>query len=425
MAEGKKMSQIKPAIKVFKNANILDCVTNEPYPGCIVVEGDRIREVLDYQERVSPKKAQVFDLGGKFILPGLIDAHVHIICTDPDTGLQMKKDPVSLMTIKALEVLKASLDQGFTTLRDCGGADAGFRIAVENNIVPGPRIKVSGRHLSMTGGHGDGRWPAEIYDPIHSPATFHGIVADGVDECRKASRNQLRQGIDFLKVMAGGGCLSPSDRIESAQYSPEELSAIVWEARSSGTYVSAHCYSDLSVINAVNSGIRTIEHGNLMSQESARVLKKAGAYLVPTLSAYHIASENGRERGLSDGIIQKIQKAKEKSLEGLSIAFKEGCRIGSGSDILGPDQNTKKALELELKAGVMGAYNAIKSATIANAQLIGMEAEIGSLTPGKLADMIVINGNPLEDITLLQNYETAIACVMKNGNFYKSVYSLF
>ncbi len=423
MIRAETMTGKGSGIKVFKNANILDCIKEEPYVGCIIVEGNRIREVLDYQERVFPKKAQIFDLEGKFILPGLIDAHVHIICTDNDTGLQMKKDPVSLMTIKALHVLKASLDQGFTCLRDCGGADAGFRIAVENNIAPGPRIKVSGRHLSMTGGHGDGRWPAEIYDPIHSPATFHGIVADGVDECRRACREQLRQGVDFLKVMAGGGCLSPSDRIESAQYSLEELKAIVWEAKSCGTYVSAHCYSDLSVINAVNSGVRTIEHGNLMSQASARVLKKAGAYLVPTLSAYHIASENGRERGLSEGIIQKIRMAREISLEGLRIAFKEGCQIGSGSDILGPEQNLKKALELELKSGVMGPYNAIKSATQVNAQILGMETEIGSLYPGKLADMIVVDGNPLEDISILQDFETALACIIKNGDFHKSIFS--
>jgi imidazolonepropionase-like amidohydrolase len=405
-------------LKIFKNANVLDCIKDEPYRGCIVVEGNRIKEVLDYQERVFPQKAQVIDLEGKFILPGLIDAHVHTICTDTDTCLQMKKDPISLMTVKSLRVLEACLDQGFTSVRDCGGADAGFRVAVETNIIPGPRIKISGRHLSMTGGHGDGRWPAEIYAPIQSPATFHGIVADGVDECRKACRDQLRQGADFLKIMAGGGCLSPSDRIESAQYSLEELKAVVWEAKSCGTYVSAHCYSDLSVINAVNSGIRTIEHGNLMSQASAQILKKAGAFLVPTLSAYHIALETGREKGFSENIIQKIQLAKEKSIEGLKIAFKEGCKIGSGSDILGPEQNTKKALELELKSSVMGAYNAIKSATLINAQILGMADELGSLSSGKLADVIVVTGNPLEDISIFQDFETSIAYVMKNGIFH-------
>lgn len=404
---------------IFKHAQILDCITDEPYEGAVVIEGNRIKEVLDVQPKGSPKNARVLNLKGQFILPGLIDAHVHLICTDPDTSLQMKKDPVSLMSMKAIKSLKACLDQGFTSVRDCGGADAGFRIAVENNIVPGPRIKVSGRHLSMTGGHGDSRWPAEIHDPIRSPSTFHGIVADGVDECRKACRNQLRQGVDFLKVMAGGGCLSPSDHIESAQYSLEELKAVVWEAECSSTYAAAHCYSDLSVMNALKSGIRTIEHGNLMSQHSARALKAAGAYLVPTLCAYHLALENSKESGLTEEMIKKLQMAREKSLEGLSIAFQENCQIGSGSDILGPRQHFKKALELELKAGIMGAYNAIKSATRINAAILRMESETGCLCAGKLADLIVINGNPLEDISILQKFDTAMTCIMKDGVFHK------
>lgn len=413
------MSEDRPCIKVFKNAMILDCINEHPYRGCIVTERNRIKAVLDYQEDTFPPDADIYDLDGKFILPGLIDAHVHIICSDPDIGLQMRKDSVSLMTIKAIDILKSDLDQGFTSVRDCGGADTGLRIAVEENLITGPRLKVSGRHLSMTGGHGDGRWPAELFDPIQSPSTFHGIVADGVDNVRKASREQLRQGVDFLKVMAGGGCMSPSDKIESSQYSPDELSAIVWEAESCGTYVSAHCYSDRSVINSVNAGIRTIEHGTLLSEFGAEALKKAGAYLVPTLCAYHLADQTATKNGLSNVFVDKIRQAGKKSMESLKIAFDTGCMIGSGSDILGPDQKWKKALELELKAEVMGSYNAIKSATIVNAQMMGVDNEIGSLKAGKIADMIVIDGNPLEDISILQNFKQSMVCIIKDGKFHK------
>ncbi len=408
-------------MKVLKNAMILDCISDTPFRGSIVIDKGLIKAVLDWQEETFPEGAKVYDLDGKFILPGLIDAHVHIICSEPDIDLQMRKDPVSLMTIKALDVLKSDLDQGFTTVRDCGGADPGFRTALEENIIQGPRIKVSGRHLSMTGGHGDGRWSAELFEPVRSPATFHGIVADGVDNVRKASREQLRQGVDFLKVMAGGGCMSPTDKIENSQYSPEELRAIVWEAQSCGTYVSAHCYSDRSVITSINAGIRTIEHGNLMSRAGAMELKKAGAYLVPTLSAYHTACRKAENNVLPDRFIEKLRQAEEKSYEGLQIAFETGCMIGSGSDILGPDQKRKKALELELKARVLGAYNAIKSATIVNARMMCMDDETGSLTPGKRADMILVDGNPLEDISILQDFEQTIVGVIKDGEFHKLI----
>ena len=396
-----------------------------PYRGAIVIEKNLIKAVIDHNEDTFPQGADIYDLDGKFILPGLIDAHVHIICSDPDIGLQMRKDPVSLMTIKALDVLKSDLDQGFTCVRDCGGADSGLRTALEENIIAGPKLKVSGRHLSMTGGHGDGRWPAELFDPIRSPSTFHGIVVDGVDSVRKASREQLRQGADFIKVMAGGGCMSPSDKIESSQYSQDELGAIVWEAESCGTYVSAHCYSDRSVLNSINAGIRTIEHGNLISKTGAKALKQVGAYLVPTLSAYHIAGQDANKKsGLPDVYIKKIRKAGKKSFESLKIAFETGCTIGSGSDILGPDQKRKKALELELKATVMGSYNAIKSATIVNAQMMGIDKEIGSLRPGKIADMIVVDGNPINDISILQNFEQTIVCVIKDGEFHKSAFPI-
>jgi len=406
-------------IIAFTHAHILDSIGEEPFLGTLVIENNTIISVGKGLAGALPDTARIIDLKGRYILPGLIDAHAHIICTDPDPGIQMRKDPVSLMAIKALGVLKASLDQGFTTLRDCGGADAGIRTAVDTGLVPGPRLRVSGRHLSMTGGHGDSRWPADLFQPIHSPATFHGVVVDGVDDCRKVCRDQLRQGIDFLKVMAGGGCLSPSDRLNSLQYSFEELSAMVWEATACGTYVSAHCYSDASILNCLASGIKTIEHGNLMTQKSAGVLKQKNAYLVPTLAAYHIGSKTAAENNWPDEMQEKLETAKQKAFQGLEAAVKQGCNIGSGSDILGPAQNNQRAFELELKAEVMGPLAAIKSATLVNAQMMGMDHLIGSLEAGKRADLIVVEKNPISDLSSLQNFEKNLICVMKDGQFHK------
>ncbi len=403
---------------VFKNAYLIDGLGGEPVAGAaVVVEGERIAEVLDHPPGALPASARVVDCQGRTLMPGLIDAHVHLTCMEADLGPLMRTNPVSLLVIRALKIMGQALDQGFTTVRDCGGADAGMRMAVDLGHAVGPRLSVAGRHLSMTGGHGDGRWPAELHPPLDSPGGIAGIVADGVEACRLAARDQLRQGVDFIKVMAGGGCMSPADKIDSSQYSLEELAAVVWEADSAGTYVSAHCYSDRSIENSLAAGIKSIEHGNLMSERVAAKLKEAGAWLVPTMAAYEIAWSQGDELGLPREFLDKIGEARERAEDSLTWALKAGCTIGSGSDLLGVQ--TQKALELELQARVMGPMGAIVAATAVNAGIVGREGLTGTVSPGGLADLIVVEGDPLEDITVLQDYETKIKAVVKGGEFHK------
>lgn len=404
---------------VFKNARIIDGTGAEPFEdGAVIVEGQRIKEVLDSPPGHLPASAEVVQCRSRTLMPGLIDAHVHIGSVEADIGEQQRHNYPSVLVIRTLKIMQECLDQGFTAVRDCGGADAGFRIATQQGLIPGPRLAVCGKGLSMTGGHGDGRLPTEIHNPVNFPAGLSCVVADGVDSCRKAAREQLRQGADFIKVMAGGGCMSPADEIDTAQYSREELKAVVWEAESAGKYVAAHCYSDRSILNSIESGIKTIEHGNLMTETVARKLKEAGACLVPTVVAYEVMSELGESYGVPHIYIAKIRQAREKALESLTAAFEAGCVIGSGSDCLGPMQ-VHKAKELELQATVMGPMGAIVAATKTNAAIIGWEKDLGTIEAGKLADLILVDGNPLENIAVLQDYREKLAVVMQNGRFYK------
>ncbi|MCJ7830687.1 MAG: amidohydrolase family protein, partial [Desulfobacterales bacterium] len=249
---------------VLKNTTLIDGTGADPAEGAtVVVEGNRIKEVLSGGPGTLPAGARVLDCRGQTLLPGLIDAHVHMCAVEADLTELKRRSYPSMAAIRTLKVLEESLAQGFTTVRDCGGADPGFRIAVAQGLIPGPRLLVAGKGLSQTGGHGDGRLPTEVWAPVKYPIGMGGTVVDGVDPCRQAAREQLRQGVDFVKVMAGGGCMSPADEIDTTQYSLDELRAIVFEAEAAGTYVAAHCYSDQSIINSVEAGIRTIEHGNL------------------------------------------------------------------------------------------------------------------------------------------------------------------
>ena len=386
----------------------------------MVIEGERIKEILPGAPGQLPYNAHIIDCGNQTLLPGLIDAHVHLGAVDANIIDQQRRYFPSLLVIRTLGVMKETLDQGFTTARDCGGVDPGFREAVAQGLVPGPRLFVSGRPLSQTGGHGDFRLPTEQYPPLENPAGLTTGVYDGVDEVRRGAREQLRQGVDFIKVMAGGGAMSPSDEIDTSQYSLEELRAAVFEAESAGKYVSAHCYSDRSIINSIEAGILSIEHGNLLTETSAQAIKNAEAFLVPTIVTYEMISRMGKDLGVPENNVRKINEAREKALEALAVAHRIGVKIASGSDLLGPMQ-VYKATELDLKARVLGPMGAIVASTKTNAELIRREGDLGTIEAGKLADLILADGDPLKDINVLQHYHEKITMIMQGGKLYKNL----
>ena len=405
---------------ILTNATIIDCTGADPRPnGWVVVEDGRIREIGEGQRGALPAEVPVVDCKGGTLLPGLIECHVHTGSVEASIVEQQRRHLPSMLVIRSLKVLKETLDQGFTSARDCGGIDPGFRQAVAEGLVPGPRLFVSGRILSQTGGHGDWRLPTEIYPPYFHEAGMASGIYDGVDAVRKGAREQIRQGVDFIKIMAGGGAASPSDELDTSQYSLDEMQAIVFEAESAGKYVAAHCYSDRGIKLCCKAGIRTIEHGNLLTESSAQAMKDSGAYLVPTMATYVMISKMGRQLGLPDGMIRKINQALEKAESSLAIALSKGLKIGSGSDLLGPMQ-VHKGMELALQAKVMGPMGALMAATKTNAEIIREEKNLGTIEPGKWADFIVLKGDPLRDMTLFQNYHENIPLIVQGGKIHKN-----
>jgi imidazolonepropionase-like amidohydrolase len=406
---------------ILTNATIIDCTGADPRPnGWVALEDQRIKEVGQGRTGVLPPKATVIDCHGQTLMPGLIDGHVHLASVEASIVEQQRRLLTSTLVIKTLKVMRDTLDQGFTTVRDCGGVDAGFRQAVAEGLVPGPRISVSGAAISQTGGHADWRLPSETYAPVTHQGGLSSIVADGVPAVQKAAREQLRQGVDFVKIMAGGGAASPSDELDTSQYSLEEMEAAVFEAESAGKYVAAHCYSDRGIKLCCKAGVRTIEHGNLMTDSSAQAMKESGAYLVPTMVTYLMISRMGKELGLPESFVRKINQALDKAETSLAIALAHGLKIGSGSDLLGPMQ-THKGMELELQARVMGPMGALVATTRTNAEIIRRERDLGTIEAGKLADFILVKGDPLKDMSLFQNYQENLTLIIQEGNVYKNI----
>ena len=409
------------SIFVLINTTIIDGTGADPLPnGSVIVEGERIKEVIPGPPGMVPSDAITIDCHHQTLLPGFIDAHVHVGAVEANIMDQQRRNFASMLVIRTIKIIKEALDQGFTTVRDAGGADPGFREAIRQGLIQGPRLFVAGYGLSQTGGHGDFRLPTEMRSPSEDLAGFATRICDGVDQVRHMAREQLRSGVDHLKVMAGGGAMSPSDEIDTSQYSIEELKAVVFEAQAAGKYVMAHVYSNRSIRNCIIAGIRTLEHGNLLDEESAQAIKEAGAFLVPTLVTYEMISRMGRDLGIPENNIRKIDEARERSLEALTIAHRVGVKIASGSDLLGPMQ-CYKGMELELKSRVLGSMGAIVASTKTNAELLRKERELGTVEAGKLADLILINGDPLEDIKLFQQYQDKITLIMQGGRVYKNL----
>jgi imidazolonepropionase-like amidohydrolase len=406
-------------LTLLTNAFLIDCTGKEPADGAaLVIEGERIKDVIR-SGKVGPLKGKVetLDLKGRTLMPGLTDAHVHVCAVEGNVAEQHRYNPPSLIMAKALRRMEQALMQGYTTVRDAGGADYGLREAVSSGLFPGPRMLVSGRVLSQTGGHGDKRRRAEWIEPIGCCVGMIGVIADGPDEVRKAAREQIRHEVDQIKIMASGGAMSPADELDTTQYTVEEMRAAVEEARAVGKYVLAHAYSPSAVRNAVQAGVRSIEHGNLIDATVAREIKKAGAFLVPTMVTYEAIWREGKAYGITEHQLQKINMARERSVEGLAHAYRAGCKIASGSDLLG-DMQSQRTVEFELKGQVMKPMEVLLSATQVNAELFRMEKEIGSVEPGKYADLIALEGNPLKDLRVFQSQDR-LHLIMKGGALYK------
>lgn len=399
---------------ILDNATLVDLDSGELRPGHSVrIEADTIVSVDD--RRPSVEHAERIDLGGKCLLPGLIDAHYHATLTDTNPA-NLRDVPTTLMTARAANLLRATLARGFTTVRDMGGADWGIRSAVAEGTISGPRIYIAGRALSQTGGHGDLRRRTETEDVCSCAASLSlmSVVADGKAGVQVATREQLRQGVDHIKVFLSGGVVSPTDPLASAQYTDEELEAIVHEARSWGTYVAAHAYTAAAITRAAKAGVRTIEHGNLIDASAAKLLAEGKGYLVPTLITYEVMRREAPRAGLPPFSVAKLETVLNAGLESIQVALAAGVKLGFGTDLLG-EFHAYQSEELLVRARVQSARDVLLSATRVNAEILGQTGRLGIIAPGALADLIAVDGNPLADLGLLQNQGQHLDLIIKGG----------
>ncbi|BBU32256.1 amidohydrolase (plasmid) [Burkholderia sp. THE68] len=404
---------------VIQGGNVLDLERGELLEHHhVVIEGERIVEVTD--RPVDMPNARVIDAKGKTVMPGFIDCHVHVLASNANLGANAAQ-PNILAAIRSLPILAAMLSRGFTSVRDAGGADWALMQAVETGLVPGPRIFPSGKALSQTGGHGDFRPRNDLLEPCSCCFRAGAIarVVDGVDAVRLAVREEIQKGATQIKIMASGGVASPTDPINNTQYSEDEIRAIVAEAEAANTYVMAHAYTGRAIARAVRCGVRTIEHGNLVDEAAASLMREHGAFVVPTLVTYDALAKHGAQYGLPPESVAKVASVQRAGRESLEIYARAGVPMGFGSDLLG-EMHEFQSGEFRIRADVLGNLEALRSATTIAADIIGMKGKLGTIAAGATADVLIVDGNPLKDIEAVSGNGERIEVVLQAGKVVKS-----
>ncbi|RDI41892.1 metal-dependent hydrolase family protein [Falsibacillus pallidus] len=408
--------------KLIKNGTLIDGNGGEPVKGgAVLLKGQVIEAVGKENELdVSGLDVEVVDAQGGYILPGLIDTHVHLMF---EVGKVEEKltTPFSYQFYKAIDHMKKTLDAGVTTVRDAGGADAGVKQAVENKVVAGPRMQISITPLTTTGGHGDQWMRSGVDITLHGYPGSPAGVCDGVEQVRQKAREVLRAGADIIKVHATGGVLSPTDHPEFTQYSQEELEVIVQEAKyRRGLKVMAHAQGAEGIKNAVRAGIHSIEHGIFLDDEAIELMVEKGTYLVPTLLApVSVLEAAERDGSMPEYGVQKCREVIHFHKESIARAYKAGVKIAMGTDA-GVMAHGTNLRELGLMCGIgMTPMEALVATTKTAAECLGWEDKVGTLEAGKLADVVITKTNPLADITSLEDTRN-IAVVLKDGEYVKN-----
>jgi imidazolonepropionase-like amidohydrolase len=411
------MNSVVPSGCILTNARVFDGVNADlTEHSNIVIESGRITEVTTTPIRTAA--LETLDVGGKFLMPGLIDAHFHAYGISLDV-LQFDHLPISLLAHHGARNLQQALLRGFTTVRDAAGADYGLARAVELGLIAGPRVFYSGKSLSQTGGHGDMR-PVERVETC--PCGYSGalsVVVDGEDEVRRAAREELRQGAHQIKIHVSGGVLSPSDPLWMPQFSDDEIRAAVEEAATRRTYVMAHAHTTDAAARCVRLGVRSIEHGTFIDSPTARDIAISGAFVVPTLAVSELAGRFGKDAGISKQSLEKLDGVQREARESYSRCLQAGVKLGFGTDLLG-SLHPYQTAEFLIRREIDSAINILRSTTSINASLLNQSKELGSIFPGANADLIVVDGNPLEDIAVLNRPHETLLLIMKNGVIYKN-----
>lgn len=407
---------------VFQNANLVDPVDGKVHEGVTVkisggfIEAVRLSSVSEPE--ISTEHSTTIDLQGKYLCPGLFDCHVHIIAVPGEKEWRDTKDlDAYTSAYRQAYVCQQMLNRGFTTVRDCGGVGLALKKSIEEGIIQGPRLFIAGPFLSQTGGHGDTRG-AHDKSAVEccggGSSNFPSHICDGVPECLRAARDNVRTGSDFIKIMGGGGVCSPTDRIDNIQFTDEEVQAITTVAKNSQMYVTCHAYTPGSIKQAINNGVLGIEHGNLIDKETAELMAAKGAYLTPTLVTYSAMAHEKHAGYMPSESMSKNSEVFVAGLKGLKIAADAGVNICYGSDLLG-HLGACQSEEFTIRGQVLPPLAILQSATVTPAKMMGQERFLGQIQPGFAADMLILNKNPLEDISVLAQPEKHMLAVIKEG----------
>lgn len=399
----------------FVGGSLIDGTGSPPFADAVLLVSGKIIEAVGAREAVSiPPEYRVVDVSGKTVMPGMIDCHTHLATTTVNMMERLSTHP-TVKTFLTAEMMKKVLYAGFTTARDAAGLDVGFRTAVEQGLIEGPRLIVAGA-LRQTGGHFDKYYPSGV-----ELSTSGLPLTDGVPAVQHQTRHLLRQGFDFIKVCTTGGIVSPTDHPEDTEWTMDELHAIVHEAKAKSRAVMAHAQGTQGIKNAVMAGVWSVEHGTMLDDEAVDMMLAAGTYLVPTLFIWNFNLKHGRDIGLPPYAIAKFEQVGDVRIRSFEKALAAGIPFGTGSDAIHRDLHGMNAHELTLMVEYgCTPMQALVAATKTAAEICRIDKIVGVLEPGKLADVLVVDGDPLADIRILED-QARLLMIMKEGKAYKDL----
>ncbi|MBC7625613.1 MAG: amidohydrolase family protein [Aeromicrobium sp.] len=410
---------------IFTNARVFDGVSADCAEGMSVLVADGLIQEVSHQPIKAAPNAVTINVAGRTLMPGMIDAHIHAFASDVSVA-SIEKLGETYRATHAVRMLQHALKCGFTTVRDVGGGNYSLQRAMSDKLFEGPRFFYSGKALSMTGGHGDFR-QIEERPNYHAMCACSGgvfnalcVVADGVDECLKAVREELRQGAHCIKIMGSGGVASPTDPIWMNQYREDEIRAIVGECMERRTYVSAHCHPASAIRRCVEFGVRTIEHGTLIDSDTAKFVAERGAYIVPTIITIEQLVKMGRKLGFPAQSQEKMNIAWKGAVAGLHEMRKNNVKVCFGTDLLGGlyDQQCR---EFVLRSEVFTPLEILRQATSVSAEMMMLEGKLGCIQPGAYADLLVVEGDPLKDISVLAANGDNVRVIVRAGEIVKNM----
>nr|WP_047169554.1 amidohydrolase family protein [Sphingomonas sp. Y57] len=408
---------------VFDNARVFDGWNQECQEGMsVLVQDDRIVEIAD--RPVKYENARRVNVNGRTLMPGLIDMHVHCYLADMNAE-RIDYIGHAYRAAHAVRLLEHALDCGFTTVRDIGGGDWSLAQALNEGLIRGPRFFYAGRIISMTGGHGDGRpmkYDAHMHEQGYCSCGQFNVLAaisDGPTECLRAARETLRRGAHTVKIMASGGIASPTDPLGVNQFQDDEIRAIVAECVMRGSYASAHCHPAKATRRSVELGVRCIEHGTLVDAETAAFVASRDAFIVPTMAVLSAMHELGGDLGLPPQSQAKLKEVFGLAQGGLDNMRNAGVKLGFGTDLMGKTYD-RQCTEFMLRSEVFTPLEILRQATSIGAEILQHSGRLGCVAVGAYADLIVVDGDPLSDISLLAEDGRKLSVIMRAGEMVKN-----